>query len=132
MLKNKEKELSLTEPEEKDRYPLIIAEIAQGVSDCLELETEMGSFMNDEDDLLVDLLLMLYKGGNYREAVLLLRLAFTVTGNDSAVALLSIIRDGNGGKVEESFMKEFMVRSQRCIFRDAITRPMEEKLREEQ
>jgi len=108
MFKNKEKDFYLQTPEEVKDCPPVIASIAQGVSDCLELETEMGAFVYDEDDQLADLLLMLYKEKNYRAAVQLLKMVFGVTGNESAVTLLSLIHPGNGEKTEEMFMKAFM------------------------
>ena len=132
MFKNKEKDFYLQTPEEVKDCPPVIASIAQGVSDCLELETEMGAFVYDEDDQLADLLLMLYKEKNYRAAVQLLKMVFGVTGNESAVTLLSLIHPGNGEKTEEMFMKAFMYRSPRCRFREIFTHPAEENSGEEQ
>ena len=133
MLKKKEKEECVKDVmENRAACPIIIGAIAQGVSDYLEFETEMGTFLNDEDDQLADLLLMLHNGANYREAVALLRLVFGVTGNEGALALLSLVHSDNGEKTEEQFMNEFMFRSPRCRFREIVTSHQDEDSGEEQ
>ena len=124
MLKNKEKDQTVKAGAEMENtYPAIITEIAQGVSGWFEYATEYGAFENDEDDQVTELLLMLYRGGSYREAVKLLKLVFTSMNFDSACAMLSLIHDSQDDKREEAFVRAFMTASTRCRFHEAVCSP---------
>lgn len=119
MLKKKEKDLCVQGMmETREDCPPIIREIAHGAAGFFEYATEFGAFENDEDDQAADLLLMLYRGGNYTEAVRLLRFVFSSIHCEAACALLSLIHDDNGEKREEFFVREFMFCSTRCRFRE--------------
>lgn len=126
MLKKKEKDLCVQGMLEiREDCPAFIREIAHGVSAYFEYATEFGAFENDEDDQVADLLLMLYRGGNFTEAVHLLKLVFSTMKCEAACALLSLIHDDNGEKREEYFVKEFMFSSTRCRFREIFDRESE-------
>ena len=124
MIRNKEKDQTVKADAEMElTCPAIITEIAQGVSGWFEYATEYGTFENDEDDQVTELLLMLYRGGSYKEAVKLLKLVFTSMNFDSACALLSLIHDSQDDKREEAFVKAFMTASTRCRFHEAVCSP---------
>ena len=84
----------------REDCPAFIREIAHGVSAYFEYATEFGAFENDEDDQVAELLLMLYRGANFTEAVHLLKLVFSTMKCEAACALLSLIHDDNGEKRE--------------------------------
>lgn len=125
MLKNKEeKEKNITTAvveKTVEECPQIIKEIAKGVSYWFEYLTEVGTFENDEDDQITELILMLYRRGCYAEAVGLLRLVFTAADCDPAHALLALIHDRGDDRREECFIKAFMDVSMRCKFHEMIS-----------
>ena len=116
--------------EEMKECPLIIRDIGASAAGYFEVASEV-SFANEEDEQIIDLLIRLYIGGRYHEAVMLLRVVFSLIGYEEAQAILSLIHERNGSSTEELFVKAFMASSLRCEV-SRIKALMDEENREEE
>ena len=103
----------LSQTEEMKDCPLIIQDIGAEIAGYFEIASEV-TFANEEDDRIVDLLVRLYGAGKYHEAVMLLKVVFSLIEYEEAGAILSFIGNRNGDKVEEWFIRSFMSKSSRC------------------
>lgn len=92
--------------EEMKECPLIIRDIGATVSGYFEVASEV-SFANEEDEQIIDLLIRLYIGGRYHEAVMLLRVVFSLIEYEEAQAILSLIHEKNGSNTEELFINRY-------------------------
>ena len=99
---------------EDSRIPPIIEDIASHISELFEMASEFGAFRNDEDENIIELIISLYLGGSYSEAVGIFKLVFSLIENSEASELLSLIHENNGSEVERQFIEAFAAVSPRC------------------
>lgn len=91
----------------------IITSIGEHVSRLFDGRVEFGSFSNDEDDIVIDLLKRMYRRERYFEALELLELTFLLIEYYEPVELLDIVRGTGDPGSCRAFLKGFINASAR-------------------
>lgn len=94
----------------------MIDEIAMQVAAGFEVAADV-CFENDEDEIIFDLMMRLFAGGMYMEAVDVLTMAFSLVCEEKAYALTALIANSGRDDACRMFMQSFIEHSERCEVR---------------